>query len=375
VGSFAAPQSGIAVPKHARRVPAGSAALSEITLASELLLVLVPLDPSNGDTSSMKRAILSFASLALLTFATTLRADTVLTTVTVGPEPTGIAANPATNKIYVAIDATGEVAVINGKTQQVTARLIVGRNAIAIAVNPFTNRIYASGCDSAACNIWVIDGKTDTLLTNIPINSGDFLGIQALAVNPVTDRVYASDADNQQLIVIDGKTNTIVTQVFVPIQPAGIGVNPRTNRIYVGNGGFPGKILVFDGATNTQIAEVPESSSVQGVATNFRLNRVYGTVVGGNVLSVIDGSTNQEATEVPTGRFPNGVDVNLFNNKVYVADSNDGDVTIIDGNTNQVLQTVPLLAGFPNGVAVNLATGLTYITDFNSDRVIVLQPN
>ena len=112
----------------------------------------------------------------LLTFAATLRADSVLTTITVGPEPTGIAANPSTNKIYVAIDATGEVAVINGKTQQVTARITVGRNAIAVAVNPFTNRIYASGCDSSACNIAVIDGKTDTLLTNIPINSGNFLG-------------------------------------------------------------------------------------------------------------------------------------------------------------------------------------------------------
>ena len=45
--------------------------------------------------------------------------------------------------------------------------------------------------------------------------------MQGLTVNPVTDRVYASDADNAQYIVIDGKTNTVITQVSVFTQPPG----------------------------------------------------------------------------------------------------------------------------------------------------------
>ena len=321
----------------------------------------------------MKKAILSLAILTLLTFAPTLRADSVLTTINVGPEPTGIAANPLTNKIYVEVDATGELAVINGSTQQVQSRLTVGRNAIAVAVNPFTNRIYASGCDASACNIWVIDGRTDTIITNIPVATGQFLGIQGLAVNPVTNRIYATDADNEQYIVIDGNTNSIVTLVPVFTQPSRVAVNPKTNRIYIGGGGFPGFILIYDGATNAELARINEGfNSVEGVATNFRLDRAYGTVESGT-LAVVNGN-NQQIDSVPTGAFPGGVDVNLINDKVYVANANGHSVTIIDGHTDQVLQTLAIPANFPTDLAVNLANGLTYVSDFGSNNVIVLQP-
>ena len=322
----------------------------------------------------MKKATLSLASLVLTIFTLSLqlRADSVLTTINVGSSGgVGIAANPATNKIYLAISNPGQVVVIDGKTQQAIKTIPIQPFGHSVAVNPLTNRIYASGCSSGTCHIFVIDGKTDTIVTAIPIASGSFIGIQGLAVNPVTDLIYASDADNGQYIVIDGKTNTVVNQVSVFIQPAGIAVNPKTNRIYISDGGFSSSVLVYDGATNAQVARVHVSSSGDGVATNFRLDRAYG--VTSNTLAVIDGSTNQEITEVPTGQFPLDVDVNLANNKVYVTNGNDSTVTIIDGNTNQVLQTLPIPAVSPENVAVNPVTGLTYVSDFNSDKVVVLQ--
>ena len=97
-------------------------------------------------------------------------------------------------------------------------------------------------------------------------------------MNPVTNTIYASDADNQQYIVIDGKTNTVVTQVPVFTQPSEIAVNPKTNRIYVGGGGVPGMVIVYDGASNAELARITENSSVQGVATNFILARAYAGV-------------------------------------------------------------------------------------------------
>ncbi|HEY4678711.1 MAG TPA: YncE family protein [Candidatus Angelobacter sp.] len=327
----------------------------------------------------MKKALFSLATLLLSTFPLSLqlRADSVLTTINVGNGGlTGIAANPATNKIYAAIDNQdkAELAVIDGKTQQVIKRIATAPFAIAVAVNPFTNRIYASGCGSASCDIFVIDGKSDTLLTKVPISSGSFLGIQGLAVNPVTNLIYASDADNGQYIVIDGKTNSIVTMVSVFNQPAGIAVNPKTNRLYVVGGGFPGEVLVFDGATNALLATIPEDFGVENIAVNFHLNRAYVTQTSESSLVVADGATNQNITQVPTGQFPDAVDVNLLNNKVYVANGQDSTVTIIDGNTNQVLQTLAVPARRPTGVAVDLANGLTYVTDFGSNNVVVLQP-
>jgi YVTN family beta-propeller protein len=188
----------------------------------------------------------------------------------------------------------------------------------------------------------------------------------------VTNRIYASDADNQELIVINGGTNTVITNVIVPSQPGGISVNPQTDRIYVAGSGFPGLVMVFDGDTNALVASIPEDFGVANTAVNFVLNRAYAT--DQDKVIVVDGATNQEITRVPAGPFANGVDVNLLNNKVYVTNSSGGSVTIINGNTNQVLQTLPVPAVFPDGVAVDLANGLTYVTDADSNNVIVLKP-
>ena len=322
----------------------------------------------------MKKATLSLI-LSIFAISLQLRADSVLTTITVGNGTGGIAANARTNKIYVG--ASGQVVVINGKTQQVIDRINAGGGLVAL--NVLTNRIYSSRCDfnTASCNIAVINGNDDKVVANIPIASGSFIGLQGLAVNPITNLVYASDADNQQYIVIDGKTNTIVTEVPVFTQPSEIAVNPKTNRIYVGGGGFPGLLIVYNGATNSELARITENSSVQGVATNFILDRAYAGVLDSqrpNVLAVMDGA-NQQIAEIPTGQFCNGVDVNLANSKIYVANSDDATMTIIDGNTDQVLQTLPVPAVFAANVGVNSATGLTYVTDQASDKVIVLQPN
>jgi YVTN family beta-propeller protein len=323
----------------------------------------------------MKKAILSLTSLVLFTLSTfPVRADSVLTTITVGAGPTDIAANPRTNKIYVGVSNLGQVAVIDGKTQQVIDRINAG--GALVAVNVITNRIYSSRCsfNTASCNIAVINGNNDKVVANIPIASGSSIGLQGLAVNPITNRIYASDADNNLYIVIDGNTNTIVTQVPVFTQPAGIAVNPKTNRIYVVGGGFPGEVLVYDGDTNAQLASIPEDFGVERIATNFRLDRVYVTNDSG-ALIVVDGNTNQNIAQDPTGPFPDALDVNLLNSKIYVANGNGSSVTIIDGHTNLVLQTLPIPATSPRGVAVNLANGFTYVSDSASDKVVVLQPN
>jgi YVTN family beta-propeller protein len=320
----------------------------------------------------MKKATVSLASLVLSIFALSLqlRADSVLTTINVGGFPTGVAANPATNKVYVG--AGQNLVVIDGKTQQVTTR-IAGTGIGFVGVNLLANRIYASSCSQSACSVVVVDGQTDKVIADVPVFGQNSIGVQGLAVDSVTDRIYVSAADNQQLIVIDGKTNTVIAQVLVPSQPGGISVNPKTNRIYVAGTGFPGLIMVLDGATNTLIANIPEDFGVSNTAVNFLLNRAY--VTDSDTVIVVNGATNQEMTRVAAGPFSTFIDVNQLNSKVYVVNAGNGSVSIIDGKTNQVVQTLPIPgAGFLDGIAVNLANGFTYVTDTTTGEVTVLQP-
>lgn len=368
--------SGTGIPKRFLHFPRKSRSSPQNRIGTRVALFCTAWQINLERICCMKKVVLSLTLVALLVslVSVPLRADSILRTIKVGPEPADIAVNPITNKIYFAIDQTGEVAVVDGRTQKVTRRINIGRFAVAIAVNLLTNRIYASGCGPNACNIWVIDGRTDKIIARIPLAPETDLGIQGLAVNPITNRVYATDADNSTYLVIDGRNNRIITQVPLFTQPARIAVNPKTNRIYIGGGGFPGVFMIFDGETNAELARIPENSSVIGVAVNFRRNLAYGTLDSANQLAVVDGENRQRVVD-RTGAFPGSVDVNLFNNRVYVTNAQGHSVTIIDGKTNRVLQTLQLPAVFPTSVRVNLATGLIYVGDFESDQVFVLQPD
>ena len=95
----------------------------------------------------------------------------MLTNVTVGFQPHGIAVNPVTDLIYVTNTASNSVSVIDGKTNRIIDTILIGNRNLAddfeftshVAVNPKTNKVYVSNID--ADTITVIDGKTDRILS------------------------------------------------------------------------------------------------------------------------------------------------------------------------------------------------------------------
>ena len=90
------------------------------------------------------------------------RAQNVITTVAVGNSPTAIAADPATDQVYVANLGSANVTVINGATNATTT-VAAGTRPTAIAVNPVTNQIYVA--NSTSNNVTVIDGATNATTT------------------------------------------------------------------------------------------------------------------------------------------------------------------------------------------------------------------
>ena len=105
--------------------------------------------------------------------------------ITVGLNPQAIIVNPLTNKIYVAAsdgnktgdarNKDGDVKVIDGATDTVSPIPIpAGKNPSAIALNPVTNRIYvANDANGSNATVSVIDGSNDTLAGS-PIRAWKF---------------------------------------------------------------------------------------------------------------------------------------------------------------------------------------------------------
>ena len=137
---------------------------------------------------------------------------TVIATIPLG-EPFGagtfaIAVNPRTNTIYatnpgalsspVGLDCDShDVSVIHGSTNTVLSPISVGLNPFGVAVNPTTNRIYvanAGGAGFDSCSsepsysVSVIDGITNSVVNTLTVG----LGPGFVAVNPKTNKIYVT---------------------------------------------------------------------------------------------------------------------------------------------------------------------------------------
>ena len=335
----------------------------------------------------------TLASLFVFLFAAAILpavAQTLLATVPVGQDAFYLAANPVTNKIYVAnycgndpgcgASSPGTVTVINGLTNTVDATITVGVRCRFLLINPVTNKIYVTNRHDNTVS--VINGATNTVTTTIAVGSHPTYG----DINIVTNRIYVVNNGNGQgttMSVIDGNTDTVVATVTVGNYPQGAAVNPVTNKIYVSNycgnqfgcnaTPAPGTVSVVDGATNTVTDTVTVGVAPQVIFVNQATNKVWVLNLCGSTLSCditgdnsqvigsvtqIDGAT-LATTTANTGKGAGALALNSVANKVYVSNSTDNTETFIDGVT---LGTTTVGVGLtPFDVEVNPVTNKIYV--------------
>lgn len=173
----------------------------------------------------------------------------------------------------------------------------------------------------------------------------------------------ANDHVNDQVLVLDTKSNSIVATVPGGVQPFAVAITPDASRAYVANRGS-NDVTVIDVATNTVVATVALETNVpQGVAITPDGGFAY--VTGGNVISVIDTKTNTVATTIPigiSGTFgssgtPNGIAANPKGGFVYAVVAGVG-VEVVDTSTNTSVNNVQ---GFPALFALRVSPDGAFI--------------
>jgi YVTN family beta-propeller protein len=306
----------------------------------------------------------------------------VSATISVGAAPNGIAANAATNRIYVANNTDGTVSVIDGGTYSVVATVTVGAGPAGVAVNPATNRVYVANSSNAIDigSVSVIDGSTNAVIATIPVD----LTPNFVAVNPVTNRVYVTnvfgnaedfDVGDGIVSVIDGASNTVVDRVHVGVNPSGVAVDSSTNKIYVTMYGFAGggPIQVIDGATDAIVDSIWPNAPAWTIDVNSVTHRAYapqcGPFCGATGVDVIDG--NAVTDTVPVGNLPYGAAVNSATNTVFATASGDNTVVVIDGASDAIRQTLTV-GNTPQGIAANRATLSVFVANSTDNTVSVL---
>jgi len=352
----------------------------------------------------MRVRAVTVAYLFLFLFAAAIlpaAAQTILATVPVGQDAFALAANPVTNKVYVANycgndpscggSSPGTVTVINGLTNTVDATITVGGHPALPIINPVTNKIYVT--NRRDNTVSVINGATNTVSKTIPVGSHPTYG----DVNVLTNKIYVVNNGNGQgttMSVIDGNTDTVTATVTVGNYPQAASVNPLTNKIYVVNycgNQFGcnqtfanGTVSVVDGASNTVTATVMVGVGAALVFADPGTNKIYVMNSCGSTLSCdatgdntnvigsvtqIDGATLTTATAT-TGQGSGAMAINTVADKVYVSNSTDNTETVIDGATFTT-QTVNV-GQTPYDVEVDPVTNKIYVLNNGAASVTII---
>jgi len=285
-------------------------------------------------------------------------------TIPVGDAPTYVAIDEITNTLYVVNQASNDVTVIDGNTNQIIETIPVGPSPTGAEVVQSLNRLYVLNQDSF--NISVIDTTTNTIVDTIKLTTVPF----GQEFNPLTNLLYVGNPLTNTVTVIDVTTNNVITTIPVGITPVAIQVNTITNRLYVSNLSSS-NISIIDGATNTVIGTIPIVGGVGLVGIDENTNTIYVPTFFSNKIFVIDGSTNSILDDITVGQGARRAIFDASSNRVYAISFQSETLSIIDATTNSVVATLPVDSPF--GMNFNSVTKIIYIVNNELDTLTVVE--
>lgn len=310
----------------------------------------------------------------------------VVDPITVGGVPTGMAASPDGNRVYVTNQGDGTLSVIDTNPTSVTYNKVistvkVGTSPSAVAVGT-DGRVYVANTGSGTVSVITFTGSSHKIST-VTVGSAP----AALAVSPTTGQVYVANRGSNTVSVIS-TSNKVIKTITVGSQPTSVAITPDGKRVYVVNTGSA-TVSVINTATNTLVDTNPGTFAIDPIAvgpspTSVTISPDGGTAFvanGNDTLSVIDlrptsATYNTVITTVaidPTAPEPVGghaIAINPATGTIYVSDAVDGTVRVV---SLVHVNTAPQTTGDPTIISADETTGAVKgslsVTDIDGDKL------
>lgn len=195
------------------------------------------------------------------------------------------------------------------------------------------SKLYVGLENADVPGIVVIDTKTNKVVKKIDVvlSGGHFLAIQ-----PKTDKLYYPMRDDQRVLVIDTKTDTITK--IIPLQggPVGVGFAPN-GEVWIHNDG-DGAVHVIDSAKDEVVKTLSNLGKGAGRMAVSADGRWAASTHGTSQdVALIDAQTKTVAATIPVGKGPGFPLFSPDGSKLYVMNYGMGDIAVIDTATKQVI--------------------------------------
>jgi YVTN family beta-propeller protein len=227
-----------------------------------------------------------------------------------GAAPSGLSLSADGARLYVALNMTHQVAVIDTATSTIVKRVPVG-------IYPYTTVVSADGSKVYVTN-WggKVPASTDFTDGMFPVVVDQRTGI------PVSGTVS----------VIDTASNTVVKTIQVGLHPCGMALSPSGDRVYVTNANSD-TVSLIDTASDTVVKtlhvgqfgpgrEAILGSSPNAVTASPDGRTLYVANASQNAIAVVDVRADaNDAVQglIPTGWYPTAVALSGSGDELFVA--------------------------------------------------------
>jgi len=196
------------------------------------------------------------------------KTNTVVDSITMPLYTDTVAVDPATRLVFVG-EYTGTLAVLSEKTNSIVDTITTGFNTYlqALGVDSTTGTVYVDTYATIGDNqysgpgsVAVFDERTDAVTHTIATGGN---GPSGIAVDPLNHTLYVTNYDYESpmtasvVSVINDRTDTLTTNIPVGVGPAGVAVDPIRGNVYSANNGTggstsqPGTVSVIRAAPPT----------------------------------------------------------------------------------------------------------------------------
>jgi YVTN family beta-propeller protein len=282
--------------------------------------------------------------------------NTVIVTIPVGKQPSGIALSPDGSRVYVMNTGENTISVIDTATNKVgTTIALGGRPRLGpelMAITPDGKNLYVTLMRGS---VLVIDTATNATIATIPVPTAG-----AVAISPNGSRAYVQTVLTAGVFVIDTASKQVIAHIPVPSNfSAGIAVKPDGSAVYASGGVRHPDVFVIDTSSNTLVATIPCPGGAQGITFSPDGRKAYVANEVKDAVDVIDTSTNAvEPETIPVGKDPTLVSLTPDAKTLYVTNFQWGEITpepntvsVIDISIKKVIATIPV-GSIPDAVVI-----------------------
>jgi YVTN family beta-propeller protein len=305
----------------------------------------------------------------------------------VGSQPSQLAINPVTNRIYVLNEGSGSISVINGLTQQVITTIDVGRIPAGqqlIDINSETNTVYVIRATRPqgpwAMELLAIDGASSMVAFSVQVCGVQFsCVVNSMRVDSSLNITYVL-VDGRRLVLVDDGHRSVlrelnITQDYGLSYANSLDVDQSTHRILLTQD-YTGDLWVVDGLTFKLIARNIDGGGESSVLADPSSNRIFVSTLWQDVgrVEVIDARSFKVLRELES---PQALCCTI---RLAAVNPNTGRLYAISGSTLLVLDgtsydqlgslTFPYT---PSTVGLNVSTNKVYVVLPASGRVMVVQ--